>query len=478
MADPFKFTSTEGFELLRQLSEPDLGFMPHDYSLVIAGNILDGLDCLFRSACGSGKTGVLALISLCLARLSDGVSPSPSHSCMNIPKNPIILVICPTDALEIDLEVKLKQFKIKALAINSSLCAISLRDYRRDLWLDAKSADVILLAPEQLKGDGFANALKDSDFLARIFLLVVDEVHLVGQWSKYFRKDYGRIGDARNRLKKNTRLLLLTATLPQGQPYDLVLEKFGLTKGHFLDYHRSNLRPEVRVTTIILPSSPNGSFTFPFLSWIIGLEGVSIIFTRNRTLTLKIALYLMRSHPRYASFIRKCDSTNDPEEYDTVTYTMARNITGSSSLILVSTSILTVGIDIPNVRRVISLEPMDFTQEIQEGGRVLRQKRQGEVAEVYTYFSQATADLAAKMVEEDKDNKATGRKKHHSDDEQSTRITLGLAYRIVADCITEEQNSQYNCPPLNKDPCFCSSCANLHIAEEAPQKCISSCCHP
>ncbi|KAJ3753957.1 P-loop containing nucleoside triphosphate hydrolase protein [Lentinula raphanica] len=349
MPDSFKFNSAEGFELLRKLSEADLGFMPHDYSLVVAGTILDGHDCLFRSACGSGKTGILALISLCLAKLSSEGFPNASTSAVDIPKKPIILVICPTDALEIDLEVKLKRFNIKALAINSNLCAIAFRDHQLDLWVDAKSSDVILLAPEQLKSDGFANALNDHDFLARIFLLVVDEVHLVGQWSKYFRKDYGRIGDARNRLKKNTRLLLLTATLPDGKPYELVLEKFGLASGHFLDYHRSNLRPEVRVTTIILPSSPNTSFTFPFLSWIIGLKGVTIIFTRNRTLTLKIALYLMRSHPKYALFIRKCDSTNDPEEYDTVTYDLARNLPDNSSLILVSTSILTVGIDIPNV---------------------------------------------------------------------------------------------------------------------------------
>ncbi|KAJ3753044.1 hypothetical protein EV360DRAFT_88156 [Lentinula raphanica] len=193
----------------------------------------------------------------------------------------------------------------------------------------------------------------------------------------------------------------------------------------------------------------------------------------------------MRSHPKYALFIRKCDSTNDPEEYDTVTYDLARNLPDNSSLILVSTSILTVGIDIPNVRRVISLEPMDFTQEIQEGGRVLRQKKQGEIGEVYTYFSQATVDLATKMVDEDKQYKATGKKKqappvqgNRGDEEKSTRIALNLAYRIVADCLTAEQNSQYNRPPLNDDLCSCSSCADLHMEAGATSECISSCCCP
>ncbi|KAJ3841821.1 P-loop containing nucleoside triphosphate hydrolase protein, partial [Lentinula raphanica] len=375
---------------------------------------MDNVDCLFRSACGSGKTGVLALIALCITKI--GLNPDivPMSCRSSFPKNPVILVICPTDALEIDLECKLKRYKINAVAINSNLCAKAARKEERNLWDIAKSSDVILLAPEQLEGRGLTEALSDAQFRQRIYLLVVDEVHLVDQWSKSFRKAYGRIGDARNRLGDNTRLLLLTATLREGGPYDLILKKFDLIPGRFLDLHRSNLRPEVRVTTTILPSSPNSAFTFPFLSWVVGLQGISIIFTRNRTLTLKIALYLMQTNPEYTHKIRKCDSTNDPDEYDAETYRMTK-VDILSGLVLVSTSVLTLGMDIPNVRRVITLEPTEFEQEIQEEGRVLRQRSKNDIAEAYAYFSQATYDLAVKMVEEDQTEPRTGNRKQKAD---------------------------------------------------------------
>ncbi|KAF8825886.1 hypothetical protein HHX47_DHR6000571 [Lentinula edodes] len=165
MANAFRFSSEEGMKLCRELSQPELKFMPHDYSLIIATNIMDGIDCLFRSACGSGKTGILALIALCIVKIGAKNSLVPTKAPLIIPDIPVILVICPTDALEMDLERKLKSYSIKATAINSDLCAKASHDHEQDLWVTAKSSNVILLAPEQLEGDGLARALNDASFL-------------------------------------------------------------------------------------------------------------------------------------------------------------------------------------------------------------------------------------------------------------------------------------------------------------------------
>ncbi|KAJ3735283.1 P-loop containing nucleoside triphosphate hydrolase protein [Lentinula guzmanii] len=496
----FRFSSDAGLHLCRQLSEKDLHFVPHDYSLIVATNVLDGVDCLFRSACGSGKTGVLALIALCIGKMGKNPSAIPTAYRSRIPEKPVILVACPTDALEIDLEAKLRSYNVKALAINSDLLADAFKR-NEDIWDTAKQAEVLLVSPEMLEGDAFANALKDKSFFHRIYLLVVDEVHLVYQWSKLFRKAYGNIGITRNRLDKKTRLLLLSATVRSGPPYTHILKTFNLTSGNFLDLHRSNRRPEVRVTTTFLPTSPASSYTFPFLSWIIGLRGITIVFTRNRTVLLRIVLYLMRAHPTYAHLIRKCDSTNDLT-YDKTTFEMAQRESHEKRLILVSTAVLTVGIDIPSVVRVITLEPLTFEQEIQEGGRVLRRKSKGTTAEVYAYFSKATYDRAKEIVDVDKAGKSHGniaktgdkRKLHqrlesadvgmHADQTGKAILSLDMAYRLVADCLTKEQDRQFDNPPFYQDLCTCPMCLSLQPTTSESDTsvtdppCISSCCMP
>ncbi len=358
------------------------------------------------------------------------------------------------------------------------------QDGTPDLWSRAKTEDnVILLSPEQLEGNSFRSALDDQEFAESIYLLVVDEAHLTYTWSKEFRKAYGRIGQLRNRLNRDARLLLLSATLRPGSPYKAVTDTFDLVPGRFHDIHRSNLRPEIRVITSIIHSSLTTSLNFPDLQWIIGLKGISIIFTRDRSLALRIALYLKRVDPPYADTIRKCDSTNE-SDYDHDTRMAIREGDHANGLILVATTILTLGIDIPNVVRVIILDPIEFDEEIQQMGRLLRQKEKGCVGEAYVYVSQSTLEKAEEMVKAHKaakegnkipvtQKKAT-KKGYNQAKPSPPSLSLSMAYRLVAPCVTVEQNRQYGNP--DSDPlCFCQSC---HLLGPRRTECLCSGCKP
>ncbi|KAF9038842.1 hypothetical protein BDZ89DRAFT_1216541 [Hymenopellis radicata] len=156
----FYFDSTQGRLICRKLARPDLNYDPHDYSLDVGVKVLDGLDCVVRAACGSGKTGVMALLAILFKKLAADSSLYPPNPARPLVKDPIILVICPTNALEKDLEKKLCMFGIQAIAINAVLAEKVRIDPNADgdIWDLAKEATVILLSPADVNQANAATA--------------------------------------------------------------------------------------------------------------------------------------------------------------------------------------------------------------------------------------------------------------------------------------------------------------------------------
>lgn len=99
---PFAFYSNEGRKTIRDIARQHLPFDPHDYSIEVAARILDGQDVLVRTACAGGKTGTIALIAVLLRELRKDES---LVKYLELPRegNPIIVVVCPTNALELDI---------------------------------------------------------------------------------------------------------------------------------------------------------------------------------------------------------------------------------------------------------------------------------------------------------------------------------------------------------------------------------------
>jgi len=120
-----------------------------------------------------------------------------------------------------------------------------------------------------------------------------------------------------------------------------------LARQHFL---MSNARPEIRVTTSVLTQSLTG-YNFPDFKWLIGLPGITIVSVRDRLLGLRITLYLKRCNRAKAELVRKCDALNDKETYEAETFALADLAKASpDGLILVSTDLLSVGVDLDGVR--------------------------------------------------------------------------------------------------------------------------------
>ncbi|KAJ3818159.1 hypothetical protein F5880DRAFT_1601213 [Lentinula raphanica] len=105
------------YTLLRQLSQDFLPYEPHDISIKALVGILNRNDVLVRTGCGSGKTGIIAFLALALPRIHEII---PSFKPW-FHDNPVLLVICPTNTLELDIESKLRKLEVDAVALNADI---------------------------------------------------------------------------------------------------------------------------------------------------------------------------------------------------------------------------------------------------------------------------------------------------------------------------------------------------------------------
>ncbi|KAJ3966964.1 P-loop containing nucleoside triphosphate hydrolase protein, partial [Lentinula raphanica] len=459
------FRSEQGLRLLRENTRDLLPYDPHDTSIEVLASILDYKDVLVRTACGSGKTGIIALIVSSLPKIP-GIFSSYKPW---FDTKPAFIVICPTNELEFDIEFKLRKCGIGAVVLNFDvLMAAQNNNSTSLLWTEVQNSQVLLISPELLCNDSVHKQLAathDStlSFKKRCAVLIVDEAHLVYEWGRSFREAYRYIGELRVQLNSTVRLLALTATLREDGPLGYVLKTFGLREGQYIDIHHSNLRPEIRTTTSPLESTLSTAENFPELRWIVNpvLLGITIIFTPDRSSALRITLYLRKCNEYLASQsrIRKWDSLN-ASVHNTETRAMISAMDVEvDRLIIVSTTILMVGIDFQGVKCIINLEPDDFDKEVQMEGRMRG------AGECYVYFSKHTFEEARKRLEEEKNTGQDGliakksQRENSSGKKKKPPMHIHFAKRIASDCRTPIQNETYNNPPFGQHPCSCRDCS-------------------
>lgn len=94
----FKFHSPEGFDLARKILLGALPhFEPHSYQMDGICKVLDGIDLVAVTPTGSGKTGYLFLTILIMIAIAKNPSLCPT---VKFPKDPAIVVVCPTNSIE------------------------------------------------------------------------------------------------------------------------------------------------------------------------------------------------------------------------------------------------------------------------------------------------------------------------------------------------------------------------------------------
>ncbi|KAK6992374.1 hypothetical protein R3P38DRAFT_2387545, partial [Favolaschia claudopus] len=154
MPDPFTWSSPVGLELVKSiLKDTSFPHTPHDDQLEGVCKSLDRVHLPVTPTTGSGKTGyyVIYILVILAAVARPELCPSAKF-----PKNPCLLVICPTTPLQLEMANTMRGFGLNALALNSDtrLDALPLRN--EELWVTARTRpNVILTGPEQLSRSEF-----------------------------------------------------------------------------------------------------------------------------------------------------------------------------------------------------------------------------------------------------------------------------------------------------------------------------------
>ena len=74
---------------------------PHDYQLEGICRLLDGEDVLVTTATGTGKTGLFIFLMVVICAIA--ADPTLALEDRTFPKDPAMLVVCPTKALQSNL---------------------------------------------------------------------------------------------------------------------------------------------------------------------------------------------------------------------------------------------------------------------------------------------------------------------------------------------------------------------------------------
>ncbi|KAJ8095735.1 hypothetical protein PM082_022842 [Marasmius tenuissimus] len=102
----FTFSSNAGLSLCSRIIQKYAPYIPHDYILEGVAASLDRKDLIAVTPTGSGKTGYMAFFLIVAKELAEhpaSYSEVPRPIIKWLPKNPLMLVVCPTDYMEYQL---------------------------------------------------------------------------------------------------------------------------------------------------------------------------------------------------------------------------------------------------------------------------------------------------------------------------------------------------------------------------------------
>jgi len=303
-------------------------FKPNQEAIINA--VLDGEDTFALLPTGGGKS-----------------------LCFQIPgliKEGICIVISPLIALMKDQVQQLNSKGIKAMALTSGISYSEL-----DTLLDNciyGNYKFLYLSPERLQQELVQDRIK----LMNVNLIAVDEAHCISQWGSDFRPAYKNIILLRQ-LQPSVNVIALTASAKPEVIEDITKE---------LDF--------------IKPKIFKQSFFRPNLAYMVYYENdkyfrierilkkynaSSIIYVRNRKLTLEVSSFLASKDITATHY--HGGLTND-EKNENMTAWL-----NNQKQVMVATNAFGMGIDKPDVKTVIHLNlPESIESYFQEAGRVGR----------------------------------------------------------------------------------------------------------
>jgi ATP-dependent DNA helicase RecQ len=276
-------------------------------------------------------------------------------------KEGICLVITPLIALMKDQVEKLYRNDIRALAVHSGMS-------REEIDVALENAiygnyKFLYLSPERLGTEIFRVRIEKMN----VNLIAVDEAHCISQWGYDFRPSYLRIVELRNYLP-GVPVLALTATATTEVCMD-IQEKLKFRSKNLLrmTFERKNLVYTVR------EAEDKQRYIHRLVS---KMPGSGIIYARNRKKTKELAEFLQKSYI-------KCEYYHAGLTHP-VRNRIQEDWMCGKTRIIIATNAFGMGIDKPDVRFVIHIDPPDSLEEyFQEAGRAGRDNKPAHAILLY-----------------------------------------------------------------------------------------------
>lgn len=307
----------------------------------IIRSVLDGKDTLALMPTGGGKS-----------------------ICFQVPamaQEGICLVVTPLIALMKDQVENLKARNIEAVAIYSGM------SYREvDIALDNciyGNIKFLYLSPERLESELVQERIRHM----KVNLFAIDEAHCISQWGYDFRPPYLNLTRLRE-LHPGVPYLALTATATPDVVVD-IQDKLGFQNGVVLkkSFYRDNL------AYMVLHEESKSQ---RMLRVIRTLGGSGIVYVRNRRETQESARFLVNEGVAADFYHAGLPAEQRTQKQD--------NWKSDRTRVIVATNAFGMGIDKPDVRFVIHLEPPDSLEAYyQEAGRAGRDGKKSYAVLLY-----------------------------------------------------------------------------------------------
>ncbi|KAF6744772.1 P-loop containing nucleoside triphosphate hydrolase protein [Ephemerocybe angulata] len=390
------------------------------------------------------KTGFFAFMMIVMKAIS--VDPSLALGASRFPKNPAMMVVLPTKALQEDMISSVldvlglvlkgtgwerptrtppepgstpRGFLNPCLSLRSSLVKLGLdavvingdtvseaRARKTNLWTECrKEHSIILISPEELISPSFRDLLSSKEFAARVCRLGIDEAHLIYSWgASRFRTAFLELGHIHTRLPAVNGgfipVIATSATIRAGPPMESICTTLGLVPGEYHLLRHSNLRRDIRITLRQISSSISG-VSFPELDWLLDCKENTVVFCQTISLGFRLTAYLWRrgmakGMADLPSRIRMFNSLNSAD-FNQKTLGFLNN--NESSSIKIATDVLSVGWDSPWTTNAVLLgEPDDLDEFVQKIGRAGRDRTKVSHPRAFLYYSKTSTTTAEKLL--------------------------------------------------------------------------------
>lgn len=273
----------------------------------------------------------------------------------------LTIVVSPLISLMKDQCDSLAQRGVTAVRMDQSISA----DAFALSWqqIHKGEAKLLYVAPERFFNERFPAQLQNTP----VSLLAIDEAHCMSQWGHQFRPDYLRLAELVDRYAI-PQTLALTATAAPPVIKD-IRKNFSISSKNTirLSTHRNNLR--LQCTRV--QSNQRDDALLERLGVTKGqskpkrIRGATLIYVTRRRTAEQIRDLLSEHHLKALVYHAGLSSA----ERDDV----QREFVSSKTAILIGTIAFGMGVDKPDIRRVIHYNPSQsieaYSQEIGRGGR-------------------------------------------------------------------------------------------------------------